>query len=271
LNILAKNQDILPLGMDKKESGNTPEYSKPLYKVLANQLQAYIQNGYWKVGNIIPSEQQIGEQFSASRSTVKKTLEYLTRNGYLERRAGKGTWVVDYYQTADTWVVTGISPPYPYPDLVRAEIFSHETIINDHSNPILGAFESEEVLIRVKLTRWLDQTPLTLVHSYMRPADAEKVLFEFNPQTDIYLYRILERLSGRTVSYIKETYEAILAVGEVADRLKIPSGSPLMLENRLAMDEQGVLLLGASVYTRTDIRKMEMSRKRTMISRKVDP
>ena len=63
---------------------------------------------------------------------------------------------------------------------------------------------------------------------------------------------------------MKETYEAILAVGEIADRLKIPAGSPLMLENRLAMDEQGVLLLGASVYMRTDIQKMEMSRKRTM-------
>jgi DNA-binding GntR family transcriptional regulator len=238
--------------------------SKALYRVLSNQLQGYIQSGYWKVGDIIPTESQICEQFSVSRSTVRKTLEHLTRNGYLERRAGKGTWAVDYYQAKEIWVVDGISPPYPYPDLVHVEVFSHETMVNDRSNPILAAFESEKVLSRVKMTRWLEQTPLTLVHSYMRPPDAEKVLSEFNPQTDIYLFRILERITGRTVDYVKETYEAILAVGEIADRLKIPPGSPLMLVNRLAMDEQEVLLLGASVYIRTDIQKMELFRKRTM-------
>ncbi|MEW6188482.1 MAG: GntR family transcriptional regulator [Thermodesulfobacteriota bacterium] len=256
--------------MSDEELIKSPESSKALYKVLADQLQDYIRNGYWQVGHIIPSENHICEQFSASRSTVKKTLEYLTRKGYLERRAGKGTWVVDYYLTEETWVVNGISPPYPYPDLIRAEIFSHETMVNDRSNPILAAFESEKVVSRVKLTRWLEQTPLTLVHSYMKPADAEIVLSHFNPQTDIYLYRILERATGRTVSYVKESYEAILAVGEIADRLEIASGSPLMLQNRLAIDEQGRLVLGASVYMRTDIQKMELSRKRTITSRKVD-
>jgi DNA-binding GntR family transcriptional regulator len=243
--------------------------SKALYRVLADQIQGYIQKGYWKVGNIIPTESQICEQFSVSRSTVKKTLEHLTRNGYLERKAGKGTWAVDYYQDREVWVVDGISPPYLYPDLIHVEVFSHETMVNDRSNPILAAFESEKVLSRVKMTRWLEQTPLTLVHSYMRPADAEKVLSEFNPEIDIYLYRILERTTGRIVDYVKETYEAILAVGEIADRLQISAGSPLMLENRLAMDEHGVLLLGASVYMRTDIQKMEMSRKRTMTPQRI--
>ncbi len=238
--------------------------SKVLYRVLADQIQGYIQSGYWKVGNIIPTESQICEQFSASRSTVKKTLEYLTQNGYLERKAGKGTWAVDHYQAKEIWVVEGISPPYPYPDLIHVEVFSHETMVNDRSNPILAAFESEKVLSRVKMIRWFEQTPINLVHSYMRPQDAEKVLAELNPQKDIYLYRILERITGRTVDYVQETYEAILAVGEIADRLKIAPGSPLMLENRLAKDEQGVLLLGASVYFRTDIQKMEMSRKKIM-------
>jgi DNA-binding GntR family transcriptional regulator len=250
--------------MLEKGPVNQEKPSKALYRVLSDQLQGYIQSGYWKVGNIIPTENQICEQFSVSRSTVRKTLEHLTRNGYLERRAGKGTWAVDYYQNEEIWVVEGISPLYPYPDLIHVEVFSHETMVNDRSDPILSAFETEKVLSRIKMVRWLEQTPLNLVHIYMRPQDAEKVLAELNPQTDIYLYKILERLTGRTVDCVQESYEAILAVGEIADQLKMPVGSPLMLANRLVFDEQGVLLLGTRLHMRTDIQKMEMSRKRTV-------
>jgi GntR family transcriptional regulator len=243
---------------------NQGKQPKALYRVLAAQLQGYIQNGYWVVGHIIPTETQICEQFSVSRSTVRKTLEYLTQNGYLERRAGKGTWAVDYYQSEETWVVDGLSTFYPYPDLVHVEIFSQETLVNDRSDPLLAAFESEKLLSRIKMIRWLEQTPLNLAHIYMRAQDAEKVLAELNPQSDIYLYKILERLTGKTVSYVQETYEAVLAVGEIADRLKIAAGSPLMLANRLVFDEKGILLLGTRLHMRTDIQKMEMSRKRTM-------
>jgi GntR family transcriptional regulator len=237
---------------------------KALYRVLSDQIQGYIQSGYWKVGDIIPTESQICEQFSVSPSTVRKTLEYLTRKGYLERKAGKGTWAVDYYKSQETWVVDGLGAFYPYPDLVHVEIFSQETLVNDRSDPLLAAFESEKLLSRIKMIRWLEQTPLNLVHIYMRPQDAEKALAEINPQKDIYLYKVWERLTGKTVSYVQETYEAILAVGEIADRLKIAAGSPLMLAHRLVFDEQGILLLGTRLHMRTDIQKLEMSRKRTM-------
>ena len=35
-----------------------------------------------------------------------------------------------------------------------------------------------------------------------------KCSLKFNPQTDIYLYKILERITGRTVDFVRETYEA---------------------------------------------------------------
>jgi DNA-binding GntR family transcriptional regulator len=254
--------------LDKKPVNNKKP-SKALYRDLADQLQGYIQSGYWKVGNIIPTESQICEQFSVSPSTVKKTLEYLTQNGYLERRAGKGTWAVDHYQDKEIWVVDGIRPLYPFPELIHVEVFSQETIVNDRSDPILAAFESEKVLSRIKMVRWLDQTPLNLAHVYMRPPDAERVLTELNPQTDIYLVGILERLTGKIVDRVQETYEAILAVGEIADRLQIAAGSPLMLSNRLVMDEQGGLMLGSRLHMRTDIQKMEMSRKRTIAPKRL--
>ena len=49
----------------------------------------------------------------------------------------------------------------------------------------------------------------------------------------------------------------------------IAAGSPLMLANRLVFDEQGILLLATRLHMRTDIQKLEMSRKRTMTAKRL--
>jgi GntR family transcriptional regulator len=238
--------------------------SKILYKELAEQFRDYIVNGHWKVGNIIPSEMELCKQFTVSRSTLRKAMEYLTHQGYLERRAGKGTWAVDHYQCEETWMVDGISPNYPYPDQVHVEIFAHETLVNDHSDPILCAFEQEPILGRIKALRWFQQTPLNLAQVYMNPIDAEKVVAELDPQKDIYFFKVLERVSGKTVECVKETYEAVAAVSEVAERLQVGPGTPLIQATRLALDNQGTLLVGVRIYLRTDLQKISLSRTKAM-------
>ena len=254
--------------MQDNSSSFQEKPSKTLYRDLADRFRGYIQEGYWKVGHIIPTESELCEQFSVSRSTLRKTMEYLTQKGYLERRAGKGTWAVDYYLSEELWVVDGISPTYPFPDRIRLEIFSHDALVNDHTDPILSAFPSEPVLSRVKAIRWLDRTPLNLAYVYMKPEDAEKVIVALDPQKDIYFFKVLERVSGKIVVKVKDSYEAIPAVGEISERLQVPAGTPLMLAKRLALDEEDELLVGVRLHMRTDIQKLTMSRTRTLAPKK---
>jgi GntR family transcriptional regulator len=243
--------------------------SKIIYKALAEQFRNYIVSGHWKVGNIIPSEMELCRQFGVSRSTLRKAMEYLTHQGYLERRAGKGTWAVDHYQSEEIWMVDGISPNYPYPDQVRVEVFAHETLANDHSDPILCAFEHEPILGRIKALRWFQKTPLNLAQVYMRPKDAEKVVSALDPQKDLYFFKVLERVCGKTVEGVKETYEAVAAVGEVADRLQVGPGTPLIQATRLALDAQDNPLVGVRIFLRTDIQKISLSRRKTLTPKRM--
>src|SRR5688500_17844325 len=67
--------------------------SRPLYQKVREQLKQQIVRGFWKPGDMLPTEPELGEQFGVSAGTVKQALLSLAREGLIIRRAGKGTFV----------------------------------------------------------------------------------------------------------------------------------------------------------------------------------
>ena len=49
--------------------------------------------GDWKKGEMIPSENELREAFSVSRSTVRQAVQRLSALGIVRSRQGKGTYV----------------------------------------------------------------------------------------------------------------------------------------------------------------------------------
>src|SRR5205807_2418305 len=47
----------------------------------------------WEPGQLIPSELELCQMYSVSRTTVRKALDHLTQEGLLYRIQGKGTFV----------------------------------------------------------------------------------------------------------------------------------------------------------------------------------
>lgn len=67
--------------------------STPLYIQLKNRFVQAIQNGLWCPGNALPSERYLSEALEVSRITIRKTLELLLEEGFIERQQGAGTFV----------------------------------------------------------------------------------------------------------------------------------------------------------------------------------
>lgn len=66
----------------------------PLYIQLENILIELIKEEM-RVGDIIPSENELAKKYSVSRMTAKKAIDNLTIKGLVERVKGKGTFVVE--------------------------------------------------------------------------------------------------------------------------------------------------------------------------------
>lgn len=62
-----------------------------------NEVSEYVKkkiySGYWKPGDKLPSEFQLGKQMDASRTSVRCALSYLSGLGLVESRQGSGTFV----------------------------------------------------------------------------------------------------------------------------------------------------------------------------------
>ena len=71
-----------------------PNGPSPLYHQLFLLLQEQLNNGVWKPGDKLPTEDELCRQFNLSRTTVRHTLARLEQSGVIERRPGIGTRVV---------------------------------------------------------------------------------------------------------------------------------------------------------------------------------
>lgn len=77
-----------------QKSGN-PSQTLALYEQIKDFIVTKIQNGTWKPGDRLPSENDLVVQFGISRMTVNKALRQLTEQGRIRRIAGVGSYVAD--------------------------------------------------------------------------------------------------------------------------------------------------------------------------------
>ena len=67
----------------------------PVYMQIAQKLKNDIEQGALSQGAKVPNETALGKRFLASRITVRKAVDILVQDGLLERKQGKGTYVVN--------------------------------------------------------------------------------------------------------------------------------------------------------------------------------
>ncbi|WP_172252443.1 GntR family transcriptional regulator [Saccharibacillus deserti] len=97
----------------------------PKYMILKNELLSWIESGRLSPGGQVPSENEIAEQFSLSRQTVRQAFSELERQGLLERVQGKGTFVRragvrdEAAQPRTIGIVTTYISDYIFPHIVR--------------------------------------------------------------------------------------------------------------------------------------------------------
>lgn len=231
-----------------------------LYKRITHEFRQFILNEDWPVNEMIPTEQELCQKYSVSRLTIRNALARLVHEGLLERRSGKGTWVRDFRESPGKWTMEDVSQYFAYPEHIRTEILGVEHFVAGSSGTINGKFENNEIISRIKILRLFKQTPFAFNHIYLREVDATPVMETFNPERDIYLHQILEKQIGRMVVEIQERIKATVAAGDVAKKLKVDPGYPLLEIHRDLFDQEGYLMQSNLLYINSDLQEMKAIR-----------
>lgn len=65
------------------------------YLRIYNEIVTAIENGKLKSGTKLSSENELMNQYNVSRDTIRKALNLLAQNGYIQKVRGKGSFVLD--------------------------------------------------------------------------------------------------------------------------------------------------------------------------------
>ena len=72
-----------------------PVQTERLYQQIVEQIEERAVAGDLKVGDQLPSERELGEQFGVSRTAVREAIKILREKGLIEVRPGRGTFVTN--------------------------------------------------------------------------------------------------------------------------------------------------------------------------------
>ena len=70
----------------------------PLYEQIYEEIREKIEERGYRVGDRLPSEKELSEQYHVSRITSKKAVELLAEEGLVTRIPGKGTFVIEHQE-----------------------------------------------------------------------------------------------------------------------------------------------------------------------------
>lgn len=77
-----------------------PIQSERLYERIVSQIEQRIEAGDLKVGDQLPPERELAEQFAVSRTAVREAVKALRQKGLVAIRPGRGTFITN--GTSDT-------------------------------------------------------------------------------------------------------------------------------------------------------------------------
>ena len=66
---------------------------EPKYRTIAADLESKIKSGDLMAGQRLPSDSDLGDQYEASRNTVRQAIQFLLTRGVVEKQPGGGTLV----------------------------------------------------------------------------------------------------------------------------------------------------------------------------------
>lgn len=202
------------------------------YMRVYNVLKKQILEGGYAIGSLLPTESELEKIFDVSRTTVRKAVEILSREGFLETKQGRGTEVLDYRTSQNLNVVTSTSETLErrgyhiatknmYIDRVKASA----TLARE-----LGVSEGAEV-VRVQRIQTADDVPIAIMKNYLKASLVPGI--ESHTSKFTRLYDFLQDYYGVAIDAAQDRITAKNASFEEAQMLDVPVGTALVYLSRI--------------------------------------
>ena len=217
--------------------------TQPKYALVYQKLRDKLSEGRFPVGSRLPTEEQMSSEFDVSRITIRRALEQLVTEGYVNRRQGSG------------YSVIALSPPQQnclssFTDMVfrsgsrpTSRLLSLSEV--QPGDPRAAGLPRDLVglgpLLQVRRLRCVDDRPAMLVSTWLTQSAIGAVKPEDFPETGTgqSILRILQEKFHLTWDAACEEISPITADAEAAGLLSIAQGTPILRQACIAFGKNG--------------------------------
>lgn len=211
--------------------------ASPVYIQIHNQIKQDVENGKWRVGQRIPAERELAEQFEVSRMTLRQAIQTLVDDGILERHVGSGTFV------ANRKVQEKMSGVTSFTDLMLSagKTPSSKTISYHVTTPSQSEIErlqlkKDQKVLRMERIRYGSDMPICYEVTAV-PAD---LIEDFSKEeVTSSLYKTLEVKAGLYPGRAIQTVSAMSASEKIAEYLEIRRGEALLRLRQISYLQDG--------------------------------
>ncbi|MFC5591872.1 GntR family transcriptional regulator [Sporosarcina soli] len=229
----------------------------PLHIQLKEIIEKQVAEGI--LSDQIPSERQIMEEYTISRSTVREAISLLVREGILEKRHGKGTfvslkpihdWLGNLSSTTETIRDIGMKP--------GAKLITHyKTTPPIYIQERTGFAEA----YFIKRVRYADDIPIGVERHYYPISIGEQLIkYDLDNAT---LYDLVEHELGIQFAEADQTISSGHVLQEDSEYLGVPAHTNVLIAERIIKDQFGTVVEMEEAFYRSDMYsfKINLSRK----------
>jgi len=215
----------------------------PLYYQLLIILKEKIENGFWKPGDTIPTEQELMEQYGISRSTTRQAILALVNDGYLHREKSKGTIV-----SSPTGRMRFVGSLMSFSEEMDNKKIPHYSHILDQQVVPANEVVAEKFKIALgspvyflKRVRYLNDRPFLLDEHFIPCNLCPGIEEKYKDNTS--LYQLLKVDYHFNLHHGQIEFEPIVpASKEVIDLLKVHPTTSLLFVSRMVYSDQDIPL-----------------------------
>lgn len=208
-------------------------FNGPAYARVYETIKREIMEGEYPIGTLIPTEPELEKRFGVSRTTVRRAMDLLARDGFIRAQQGYGTKVLDYKSRQNLNLITSVSET-----LRRAghKVESRSMYIDLITpSPRLAEeldLQEGEKVARVQRLQTVDGHPLAIMKNYI-PARLVPGIEEYNNGTILSLYQFLEDQYNIVIETAHDNISARNADFTEAQMLEVPVGTALLHMKRV--------------------------------------
>lgn len=232
-----------------------PEPYVPLHHQVRVDLSMQLRSMQWPVGAMLPGEAALCLHYKVSRGTIRQALQELTREGLIDRQAGRGSFIQQPKfegHIAGSYRRFRIEGP---PLDAGGKVLSFQRRRASVEISDILSLRQGDMVFKIERVRFVQGAPVTIQTSYI-----PEVLCPDLTQRDISERHLIDLLRERQVEFTQadEFIEPAVADEYVAKHLTIETGTPIFqLERRTYLADGRVGEFRRSVM-RGDIYRYKM-------------